>query len=84
MGQAKYSIWLSLNRKIVLLLSFTFLLPLWTGKAESAFYAELIADVGSGIVTSIVYFLVIPRILKKRENENTDSLGEATLIKPIN
>jgi len=37
MGQAKYSIWLSLNRKIVLLLSLTFLLPLWTGEATSAF-----------------------------------------------
>jgi putative MATE family efflux protein len=68
MGQAKYSIWLSLNRKMVLLLPLVFLLPLWTGKAESAFYAEMIADIVSGAVSSAVYLLLVPKILRKQEN----------------
>ncbi len=68
MGQAKYSIWLSLNRKLVLLLPLIYIIPLITKEAESAFYAELIADIASGIVTSVVYIIIVPKILKKQEN----------------
>ena len=44
-------------------------------RSDIRFYAELIADVGSGIVTSIVYFIIVPRILKKRELSTEDVLG---------
>ncbi len=69
LGQAKYSIWLSLNRKLVLLLPLTILLPAITKDAFNVFYAELIADVISSTVSTIVYLIIIPKILKKRELE---------------
>lgn len=66
LGQAKYSIWLSLFRKVFLMIPFLFLLPFWTGTAESAFYAELIADCGGGLVSTIVYLIITPKIFRKR------------------
>jgi len=69
MGQAKYSIWLSLNRKVVLLATLTIVLPFATGVASMAFLAEPIADAASGVVSSVVYFLIVPRILRKRQAE---------------
>ena len=69
MGQAKYSIWLSLNRKVILLIPAMILLPYLTHEASSCFYAELIADVVSGVVTSLVYLMLIKKILKKRLEE---------------
>ncbi len=69
MGQAKYSIWLSLNRKIVLLFPLTILLPLISGNAFFAFYAEPIADTVSSLVSTIVYFILAPHIFKKRLND---------------
>lgn len=69
LGQAKYSIWLSLNRKVVLLIPLTILLPVITKDVFSVFYAELIADVISSFVSLVVYLILIPKILKKRENE---------------
>ncbi len=74
-GQAKYSIWLSLNRKIVLLLPLTFLLPWLSGNAEFAFLAEPIADGASGIVSLIVFCLLFPKILKKQKESTGTALG---------
>jgi putative MATE family efflux protein len=76
MGQAKYSIWLSLNRKLILLLPATFLLPLITKQAESAFYAETIADITSGLVTTVVYLLIVPKILNRQLNSTCSSVLE--------
>ncbi len=72
MGQAKYSIWLSLNRKVILLLPIVIFLPMITHDATSAFYAEPIADIASGIVSSIVFLIITPRILKKQENAKVE------------
>ncbi len=66
MGQANYSIWLSLNRKIVLLLPLTILLPLLSGNAFWTFYAEPLADTISSLVSTIFYLLLAPRIFEKR------------------
>ena len=74
LGQAKYSIWLSLNRKIVLLLPLTILLPIVTKDAFSVFYAELIADVVSSVVSSGVYLILIKKILNKRAHESKSVL----------
>lgn len=75
LGQAKYSIWLSLNRKIVLLLPLTILLPIVTKDAFSVFYAELIADVVSSVVSSGVYLILIKKILNKRAHESKSVLN---------
>lgn len=74
-GQAKYSIWLSLNRKLILLLPLTFLLPSLSGNAELAFLAEPIADGASGIVSLIVFSLIFPKILKKQKESTGTALG---------
>ena len=66
-GQAKYSIWFSLNRKAVLLLPLTFLLPLLTHNAELAFLAEPIADGASGLVSLVLCSIIFPKVLKKRK-----------------
>ncbi len=74
MGQANTSIWLSINRKFFVMLPAIFLFPLLfqaMGKdaievAESSFYAEFVADLASAIVSTAVYFFVLPKILKKR------------------
>ncbi len=63
MGQAKYSIWLSLNRKLILYIPSLY----------------LIADVASGIVSSIFYFILTPRIFKKRLDERCEiSKGDSS------
>jgi len=67
MGQAKYSIWLSLNRKIVLLLPIIIIFPIITKDATSAFLAEPIADIISGVVTSVVFLIIVPKILRRQE-----------------
>ncbi len=74
LGQAKYSIWLSLFRKIVLLLPLTILLPLCSGDAFFVFYAEPIADTIASFTSLIVYLILMPRILRKRENQTTSVL----------
>lgn len=71
MGQAKYSLWLSLNRKIFILVPLTILLPLLTGNASFCFMAQPIADACSGIVSLIAYYIVTPKIFKKRVAETT-------------
>ncbi|MFA6624393.1 MAG: MATE family efflux transporter [Bacilli bacterium] len=74
MGQAKYSIWLSLNRKLVIYVPSLLLLAYFTKDPSSCFYAELIADVLSGLVTSIVYFILIPKIFRKRLAEKDEDI----------
>lgn len=69
MGQAKYSLWLSLNRKVFILVPLTILLPLLTGNASFCFMAQPIADACSGIVSLIAYYIVTPKIFKKRVAE---------------
>ena len=66
MGQAKYSIWLSLNRKFILLLPLTILLPILSKNAFLVFYAEPIADILASLISTIAYFLLRPRVFRKR------------------
>ncbi|MEG1608274.1 MAG: MATE family efflux transporter [Clostridia bacterium] len=66
LGCAKYAITLSLARKLLILMSLTFILPIFFG-AESAYYAEAIADIVGGCVCAIVYFCTINKIFDKRK-----------------
>ncbi len=74
LGQAKYSIWLSLFRKIVLLLPLTILLPLCSANAFMVFYAEPIADTVASFTSLVVYLILLPKILKRRENQSSSVL----------
>lgn len=64
LGIARVAVTLSLLRKGVLFL-LTVLLPLWMG-AEGAFYAEGIADIMAGIVSTAVFLLVFRRLMDRR------------------
>lgn len=68
LGIAPAAISLSLFRKIAVMMTLTFLLPKFYG-AEAVFYAEPIADAASAISSTTVFFLIINRILKKREKQ---------------
>lgn len=75
-GKAKYSIWLSVNRKFVLLLPLIFLLPYLSHNPEMAFLAEPIADGVAGIVSLVSFLIVMPRILAKQRNSKGSALDE--------
>ncbi len=75
LGKANISLWLSLNRKIVLLIPLTILIPYCTSDATTAFLAEPIADAISAIVSTIVFLIVFPKILKKGEESTSSVLG---------
>ena len=70
LGQARYSIWLSLFRKVGIFVPCLFLLPLISNNVESCFYAEPISDVISAIISSTFYLIFLPKILKKIETKN--------------
>ena len=65
LGIAKVAITLSLNRKIMFML-FTVVLPIFLG-ATGAFYAEPLADAICGVVTTVVFLLLIGRLLRARD-----------------
>lgn len=65
LGQAKYSIWLSLFRKFIVFVPCLYLLPLINKNVEMCFYAECIGDIASAICSTIVFIIVLPKILKK-------------------
>lgn len=73
LGRADISLWLSLNRKIVLLIPLTILIPYLTKDASKAFIAEPIADAISATVSTIIFLIVFPKVLKKGE-EGSDSI----------
>ncbi len=64
LGIARVAITLSLSRKAVFLLLVLFLPPIWG--ATSAFYAEPIADILCGIVTTVTFTKLIGHILDHR------------------
>lgn len=67
-GQVRYSFALSFWRKFVYFAAL-FVLPMYLG-AKSAFYAEPISDLIGPAVSILVYFLVMKKTLKKREQES--------------
>lgn len=69
LGKARYAVTLSLIRKISMII-LTLLLPLLFG-VEGCFYAELISDVASSLITLTVFLLIFQKILKKRALEKT-------------
>lgn len=66
LGQPQYAIVLSLTRKLVVYLGCILVLPVFWG-AQAVFYAEPAADICAAILSSAVFLIVFPKILKKRE-----------------
>lgn len=73
MGQPKIAIVLSLTRKLVLYLGATILLPMFLG-VEAVFYAEPIADIGSAVLSTTVFVIMFPKILRRRENQSQSAV----------
>lgn len=67
LGQANVSILLALLRKIILLIPLVYILPLFLAdKVLGVFLAEPFADVIAATVTTIVFAVRFPRILKNK------------------
>lgn len=73
LGQAKISMFLALLRKVILLIPFMLIFPLFM-EIQGIFMAEGIADILAGTTTTLVFMLSIKKILRKRldkiNNEN--------------
>ncbi len=67
LGQVKFALPLSLERKFVFLISTLILPPLFG--ADAAFFAEPISDIIAGTVSSIVMWTQLGKILRKREQK---------------
>lgn len=65
LGQPKYAIILSMMRKLVVFLGCILILPMFYG-VQAVFYAEPAADIFSAVLSSCVFLIVFPRVLKKR------------------
>ncbi len=65
LGQAKISLTLAVLRKIILLIPLTFVFPLFMG-VSGVFWAEGVADITAGVITSLTFALTFKKILRKR------------------
>lgn len=64
MGQAKFSIFIALLRKVILLVPLAIILPRFMG-VKGIYYAEPVADITSVVVASITFALNFKSILKQ-------------------
>lgn len=65
LGQAKYSLFFALLRKVILLVPLAMILPAITKDVMGIYYAEPIADILAASICAMVFFLKIEKILKK-------------------
>lgn len=75
LGQPQFAIVLSLTRKLVLYLGATLLLPVFWG-VQAVFYAEPVADIGGALLSTIVFLIFFPKILKKRAVMSADEKAQ--------
>lgn len=66
LGQAKYSIFIALLRKVILLVPLAIILPIFLG-VKGIYFAEPIADISSVTIASITFILTYKKILKSRK-----------------
>lgn len=66
LGQAKVSLFLAINRKIILLIPLALILPVFWG-VWGIYYAEPIADIAAALITGTVFFCSIRKILAKNK-----------------
>ena len=68
LGQAKSALCLAVLRKVVILIPLCFLLSHCLG-CYGVYLSEGIADCCAGVITSITFIILFPRIMKKRKEE---------------
>lgn len=70
LGQAKLSLFFALLRKVILLIPLIFILPhFFENKVFAVLLAEPVADIVSALSCGTVFFLTLPRILRRRAEE---------------
>ena len=70
LGQARISLFLALLRKIILLIPLIFILPNFLDdKVFAVFLAEPVADFLAAATTGTLFFLSLPRILRRRAEQ---------------
>ena len=69
LGQAKFSIFIALLRKVILLVPLAIILPRFVG-VKGIYYAEPMADITSVIVASITFALNFKNILRQCKKRN--------------
>ncbi|MCI8485094.1 MAG: MATE family efflux transporter [Lachnospiraceae bacterium] len=66
LGQAKISLFFACFRKLILMIPLIFLLPVvLENKLMAVFLAEAVSDFTAGVVTTITFLILFPRILQK-------------------
>lgn len=70
LGQAKYSIFIALLRKVILLVPLAIILPLFMG-VKGIYLAEPIADISSVTIATITFTLTYKKILSSRNTKRT-------------
>lgn len=78
LGQPQFAIVLSLTRKLVLYLGATLILPMFYG-VQAVFYAEPVADIGGALLSTIVFLIFFPKILKKRSSALSDQISKPAI-----
>lgn len=66
--QAKISLFVALLRKVILLIPFAFIFPLFSG-VVGVYLAEGVADLLSAVTCTIIFLIKFPKILRKNELE---------------
>ncbi len=79
LGQPQFAIVLSLTRKLVLYLGATLILPIFFG-VQAVLYAEPVADIGGAVLSTVVFLIFFPKILKKRVVQGNVSDGTGTQV----
>lgn len=70
LGQPKFAVTLSMTRKMVVYLGSIVFLPMLWG-VEAVFYAEPIADIFGACLSTTVFSIFFPKIMKKRAAEQS-------------
>ena len=66
LGQAKFSIFIALLRKVILLVPLAIILPIFIG-VKGIYLAEPIADISSVSIASLIFILNYKKILQNRK-----------------
>lgn len=68
LGQAKVSLFFACFRKILLMIPLIFILPMFLeNNLLAVFLAEPISDLAAGVFTTLAFFILFPKILKKEK-----------------
>lgn len=77
LGQAKSALLLAVLRKVVILIPCCFILSHYLG-CYGVYLSEGIADCLAGVITSITFIILFPRVMKKREAELAEEQTDTT------